>query len=171
MQLLRAVPADDRVAQARRHAADLRRQCKQEAGLIAALRGAIELAVGDRRRTDQMHEQQACRECRLARLPTDRNDAAPRPVHVVVSLQDRVALPWHQLNRLTDQCALGDTAVRFDPGDDFLPKGWPLVVGGWRVRILRHRYFPPLPTATLRKPRCTSAAIRCTRPGPRVSGG
>src|SRR5215831_12541333 len=114
-----------------------------------------------------MHEQQTCRECGLARLPADRNDGSPRRRGVVVYAQDFPLLPVHQLDRLTDQNALRDAARRLDPSDDLLAES--LLLTAWYIR--RHRYFPPPPTATLRKSRCASAASRCTRPGPRASGG
>ncbi|MBV9529856.1 MAG: hypothetical protein JO283_01970, partial [Bradyrhizobium sp.] len=39
---------------------------------------------------------------------------------------DRVALPVHQLPRLTDDSALGHAALALDPADDLVAEGEPL---------------------------------------------
>jgi len=103
--------------------------------LITRLRGRIKLRIRDCCRTGEVSEQQTCRVRRLAGFSADANDAPPRPVRVVVSPPYGVALPRHQLNRLTDQRALGDAAFRFDPSNDLFAKGLLLVVG-WHVRLV-----------------------------------
>src|SRR5215469_7492039 len=111
-----------------------------------------------------MREQQGCCGRGLAGFSRDAENCPPGPRRIVVRLQNEISLPVHQFECLTDQSALGTAAVGLDPTDDSLAKTLPLVVG-WHVRSLRHRYFPPAPTATFRKSRCASAASRCTRPG------
>ena len=70
-----------------------------------------------------MRQKQTGCEGRLAAFTANRNDAAASAVWVIVNFTDRIALPVHELDRLTDQRTLWHATCAFDPANDLRAKG------------------------------------------------
>ena len=92
---------------------------KDDRGLIAALRRAVDFTIGPRARPAQMREKDAGGEARLAVLSAHRNDGAPRrAARVVIDRAQDALLPRLKLERLAHMRAFRREAISLDEGDD-----------------------------------------------------